>query len=242
MLITLPATCLGPLTSVLDLEPLLVFARQCRPDCVSLLPPTGPDDLPNAAGLQAIADRLLAEGLRPVGGVWTVPAAAPVTEPGWMAQASFELRALAAALGEARVQPLTLYWEPARVPGTRRDPLQELLERVADELERSELELAVGAGRTARELSALLARVGCPRIGLCRDLDAGRPSPQLRVARIRPSSLASALNGGAAAAGRALAGGGDVLAALEGFESLAAWATAVGALRGLRAAGAAAVV
>jgi len=108
MLITLSSAAHGgpPAASVLGLEPLLVFLRQCRPDAVSLLPPPGPDDLPNGAALLAIKNRLEQEGLRAVGGCWRVPHEAPVEDPGWQVQSLFGARALVAALGEAGVEPL----------------------------------------------------------------------------------------------------------------------------------------
>ena len=81
MLITIPASAHGEAapTSVLDLEPLIAYARQCRADAVSLMPPPGADDLPNAAALVAMKGSLDAAGLQVVGGSRAVPEDAPVS-------------------------------------------------------------------------------------------------------------------------------------------------------------------
>jgi len=168
MLITLPASAHGhaDAASVLDLEPFLEFARQCRPDAVSLMPPLGADDQPNGAALLAIRDRLEAQGIGVVGGAWEVPEDAPVLAPAWQAQTGFEVRALIAALGEAGVQPLTVVWRAPCGDTAHREVLKDVLARLVDEAERAEVRLALQARLSLRELGPVLRSLDSPRLGL----------------------------------------------------------------------------
>src|SRR5688572_29804913 len=141
MLITLPASAHGDAsaTSVLDLEPLIAYTRQCRPDAVTLMPPDGQDDLPNGAALLTMKNRLQAEGLQVVGGSWVVEADAPIDDPGWELETLFAARALVAALGEAGVDCLTVDWEAAPADAVGRDAQTRWLERLLEEAQRAEV-------------------------------------------------------------------------------------------------------
>lgn len=162
MLITIPAAAAGAAgaTSVLDLEPLIAYCRQCRPDAVVLMPPIGQDDLPNGAALLTMRNRLEAEGLQTVGGSWRVPADAPVDDPAWEMETLFTARALVAALGEAGVDLLTVDW--AASP----EALPDWLERLLEEAQRAEVRLAVRSALSAAEADQLLRRLESPFLGL----------------------------------------------------------------------------
>src|SRR5579862_1270803 len=177
MLIAVPPTACGfpAATSVLELEPLLAFVRQCRPDAVSLLPPVGADDLPAGAALAAMKERLEDEGLRVVPGCWEIPARAPVADEGWQAEAVFDGRALLAALGEAAAEPLVVRWlAPAETPAARA-ALVGCLERWGEEAERSRVRIALN-GLAPMVARSVLRQLGSEWLGVCRDaLPSGRP-------------------------------------------------------------------
>src|SRR5687768_935963 len=145
MLITIPSDVLGgaPVSSVLDLEPLLEFARHCRPDAISLMPPVGADDQPNGAALCAMKDRLEREGIRSVAGWWEPAVTQSSGSAAWVAQNLFEARALIAALGEAGVEPLVVRWRLPAGSAALGPAARELLDGLVDESERSQVRLAL---------------------------------------------------------------------------------------------------
>lgn len=169
MLITIPATAEGGIatTSVLDLEPLLAYVRQCRPDALSLMPPTGPDDLPNGAALLTIKNRLEAEGLGVVAGTWEIPAKAPVGDPGWQLQQLFDARWLTAALGEAGVDLLPIRWRPSCAGTEGRDARSRYLAGVLEEAERSGVRLALYVDRLDDEGADTLQEFAGAPLGVC---------------------------------------------------------------------------
>ena len=172
MQITIPA--LGPggaaPISVLDLEPLLELLRQCRPDAVSLLPPGGPDDLPNGPALLAIKNHLEREGIATVPGAWRVGPADPVSDLAWRTQTLFEVRALLAALGEAGTTPLVLEWEPpTREPGDL-ESLLEFLEPLLEEAVRADVRLALRLSADTAGYSRVFRELPSPYLGACYDV------------------------------------------------------------------------
>ncbi|HTE19384.1 MAG TPA: hypothetical protein VK689_13500 [Armatimonadota bacterium] len=169
MLITLPASAHGEAapTSVLDLEPLIAYARQCRADAVSLMPPPGADDLPNAAALLAMKNSLEASGLQVVGGSWRVAENAPVSAPAWQAETLFEARALVAAIGEAGVDPLVVEWcAPCEEPAGRQS-LIGVLKPLVGEAERAGVRLAIGGSLSRKGIAALLCELDSRSLGFC---------------------------------------------------------------------------
>ncbi|MFN3649725.1 MAG: hypothetical protein ACK47B_09085 [Armatimonadota bacterium] len=138
MLIAVSTAAAGApaLSSVLDLEPVLQFARACAPDAVCLLPPIGPDDQPNAAGLLAMKDRLEDAGLGVLGGRRELV----LEEEGDAEVLLFETRILLTALGEAEVSPLFLAFSgPAATP----EVISRFLERLRDEAARARVRVVV---------------------------------------------------------------------------------------------------
>jgi sugar phosphate isomerase/epimerase len=259
MWITVPASAPGgpELTSVLDLEPLLAYARQCRPDAVSLMPPPGADDLPNGAALAALKDRLEKEGLRVVAGCWEVPSGAPFLDPAWQAQTLFELRALVTALGEAGVEPLTLTWPTASPDPASQDGMRALVGSLLEEAERAGVRLAVGSGMFP-DPAAFLEQIPSPWLGICWEAGGslsreaavqqiGAFGERLFTVRAEAVGLAARLSAGPGREGggldwppalRALEGGGfagPVL--LSARHGPAEYAWAVGYLQGLLRAG-----
>jgi sugar phosphate isomerase/epimerase len=168
MLITIPGTAAGraDATSVLDLEPLLLYARRCRPDAVSLMPPVGADDQPNGAALLTMKDRLAAEGLAVVAGCLEIPEDAPVQDPAWQAQSLFEARALVAALGEAGVGPLAVRWNPSAARPDARQALLDFVGPLVEEAERAQVRLALQARLPFRELGKVLRQLESPYLGV----------------------------------------------------------------------------
>jgi sugar phosphate isomerase/epimerase len=176
MLITIPASAHGTqaTASVLDLEPLLSYCRQCRPDAVSLLPPTGPDDLPNGAALLAMKGRLEAEGLRVVAGAWEVPASAPVGDAGWQTESLFEARAVVGALGEAGVAPLTVDWRPRVRSSAARTAMYHFLERLTEEADRARVRIAFQPSFPLADADGVVREFESEYLGVGLDLrDAG---------------------------------------------------------------------
>ena len=169
MLITIPGHAHGrrDAGSVLDLEPLLTFTRQCRPDAVSLMPPMGADDQPNGAALLAMKNRLEEEGLRVVAGCWKVDPNAPVMDAAWQLEGAFEARGVVAALGEAGVGPLTLDWQAPLGDAGGRQALSEFLARIMEEAERAQVRIALHAGAGWDELAQLVREGGSAFLGLC---------------------------------------------------------------------------
>lgn len=168
MQITLPAHVLtgAAPTSVLQLEPLLELLRQCRPDSVSLMPPPGPDDLPNGPALLAMKDRLSRAGVGVVPGSWQVAPQADVNSESWMTEQLFEIRALVAALGEAGVSPLVLDWDaPAE-----RGALEEFLAPLLEEAERAGVAIALRLRGAEEVTQGLLRSFGSPWLGACCEL------------------------------------------------------------------------
>lgn len=190
MQITVPTFTHGTLgaVSVLELEPFLHFARQCRPDAVSLMPPLGADDQPNAAALLAIKGRLEEEQMKAHAGVLLIEREAPVLSPAWQTQNLFEARALVAALGEASVEPLILDWQPPLLESLFRDALSAFLERLLEEAGRAGVRVALRASISAAELRALLELHPAEWLGACWDA-----SPA--SARIAPESDLEVLRG-----------------------------------------------
>ena len=171
MQITIPASADGTAgaTSVLDLEPLIGMARQCRADAIRLLPPTGADDLPNGAALLAMKQRLERAELGVTAGFWRAPADAEVEDPAWQTANLFEARALLAALGEAEVGPLTLVWDAPLREASQRAALHHFLESLLEESERAGVPVALRSGLPARERDLLLRSFDTPFLGLCLD-------------------------------------------------------------------------
>jgi sugar phosphate isomerase/epimerase len=172
MQITIPA--LGPggaaPISVLDLEPLLELVRQCRPDAVSLMPPAGPDDLPNCPALLAMKTQLESEGVATVPGAWRIGPSDPITDTAWRMQTLFETRALVAALGEAGTSPLVLEWEPpTREPGDL-EALLEFVEPLLEEAARAEVRLALRLSADTAGYSTVFRELPSPYLGACYDV------------------------------------------------------------------------
>ena len=178
MQITIPASADGTAgaTSVLDLEPLIGMARQCRADAIRLLPPTGADDLPNGAALLAMKQRLERAELGVTAGFWRAPADADVEDPGWQTANLFEAKALLAALGEAEVGPLTVMWDAPLRDASHRAALHRFLENLLEESQRAGVPVALRSGLPLRERDLLLRTFETPFLGLC--LDARVKAPE----------------------------------------------------------------
>ncbi len=242
MLITIPASAdgtSGP-TSVLDLEPLVGVARECRAGAIRLLPPIGADDLPNGAALLAMKQRLERANLGVVPGFWRAPADADVADPAWQTANLFEARSLLAALGEADVQPLTLLWEaPVRDAGERA-ALRAFLQRLLEEAERAQVRVALQADLAGRAWGELLRNCGSRYFGACWTPEGG--SDPVRTVDLLGEKLFAALmrlDAGTdehrtARALRTLAGSGfQGPAHVVGPSTAAGYAHAVGWMRGV---------
>jgi hypothetical protein len=241
MLIALPASAAGhPAASVLDLEPLLAFVHDARPDAVRLMPPTGPDDLPNGAALAAIRSRLEAEGVRAVAGDWVIGPDAPVLDDSWQTEALFAARALVAALGEAGVDPLTLVWRPAPAKDPRLEGLRIFLERLVEEAERAQVRIALWSALDEAAVGRMLRAVDSPRLGLCQEWESTpqsrrrfTPSPELLAVRLNGAELANGGSGWKVLIRDLARHQYQGLLCLEGLHSPLAYAHAAGYLRGL---------
>jgi hypothetical protein len=176
MQITVPAESCGTAApvSVLDLEPLIDFARQCCPDAVSLGPPMGADDQPNAAALIAMRHRLEAEGLAVVGGTWRVPDTAALCGSR-QAEHAYEARTLIVALGEAGVGLLPVEWS-AQADGDAQPAVVQFLSDVAAEAERAGVQIAARMPGAPHAASDLLRRLSLPNVGLCWDAPVHSPT------------------------------------------------------------------
>jgi sugar phosphate isomerase/epimerase len=242
MYIAVPANAHGgpEPASVLTLEPLLAFARECRPDALALMPPVGPDDQPNGAALYAMHDRLEQDGFRVIGGCLEVPPDAPVEDPGWQIQNLFEARALVAALGEGGVCLLTLAWAAdAASPGGRR-ALEEFLVRLLEEAERAPVAVALQAELLPEGLLELLDALPSRCLGACLDAAqaAGARAGELLEALGERLFAVRALHGAAVRpealkALRRAAFNGPIC--ITGLNSPVEYARAVGYFRGLEA-------
>lgn len=240
MLITIPSDVLGgePVSSVLDLEPLLEFARQCRPDAVSLMPPIGADDQPNGAALCAMKDRLDREGIRTVPGWWEPAAVQSSASAAWVAQNLFEARALIAALGEAGVEPLVLRWRLPAGSAALGPAARELLDGLVDESERSQVRLALHIPGHAESVGEILTSIRSPRLGAACEVGGGQDSSKyVHALRDRMYSIQAAKPHAGAARWRKL---GSVLResayegpiTISGLETPIEYAHAIGLLRG----------
>jgi sugar phosphate isomerase/epimerase len=155
---------------VLDLESLLELLRQCRPDAVSLMPPPGPDDLPNCPALLAMKTQLESEGVTTVPGAWRIQPSDAVHDTAWRAQALFETRALVAALGEAGTSPLVLEWDaPARGPGDQQ-ALLEFLGPLLEEACRANVRVALRLPADSAGHSVIFREMESAYLGACYDL------------------------------------------------------------------------
>lgn len=168
MLITLPAHVLNGSapTSVLDLEPLMELLRQCGPDAVCLMPPDGPDDLPNGPALMAMKNCLASHGVAVAPGSWQVRSQDAVETDSWRTQTLFEIRALVAALGEAAVSPLVLDWNAP----PDRPALERFLEPLIEEAERAGVSIALRLQGDHETASALVRDLDSSQLGLCVEL------------------------------------------------------------------------
>jgi hypothetical protein len=177
MQITVPAESCGTAApvSVLDLEPIIDFARQCCPDAVSLGPPMGADDQPNAAALIAMRHRLEAEGLGVIGGTWRVPDAAAASSGSRQAENAYEARTLIAALGEAGVGLLPVEW-CVQPDGEAQAAVAQFLSDVAAEAERAGVRIAARLPGAPHAASDLLRRLSLPSVGLCWDAPVHSPT------------------------------------------------------------------
>jgi len=180
MLITVPASVFAapPITSVLDLEPLLDWLAECRPDAVSLMPPLGADDQPNGAALLAIRDRLEAHGCGVTAGCWDIAPDAPVGDAGWQAAEAFQVRTLISALGEAGVGPLAIRWRASASDPATREALAGFLERVLEEAERSEVPLALRVEAPDGSTGDALPEIKSEWLGACGVLGLPQATPE----------------------------------------------------------------
>ena len=189
MLITIPGDAYGGAvpTSVLDLDPLIHYARHSGPDAIRLMPPQGPDDQPNGAALMAIKERLEAHGLQAVAGGGDMFGSRGAPDPRWQIGRLFEARAMVAALGEAGVEPLTLHWGP-RVTDAHWDAGCDFLERLLEEAERAQVRLAIAPGAegpSPEMLHRLFRHFASPCLGAACTIGLPDVSPRTTVDQIR---------------------------------------------------------
>jgi len=220
MLITIPAAADGgaSTSSVLDLEPLLTYVRQVRPDAVSLMPPPGADDLPNGAALLTIKNRLETEGLGVIGATWDIPADAPLLDPGWQMQQLFEVRSLIAALGEAGIDLLPVCWRAHGEGPEHRAVMRRYFCGMLEEAERSAVRIAVYSGAHHNGAAALVRELDSPLLGVCYELsEPGDGPPHVRST----GELLLAVDGGAPTAGLLAHDGEEPSVVAEALTALA---------------------
>lgn len=195
--------------------------RQCGPDAVSLMPPDGPDDLPNGPALMAMKNCLAAEGVGVVPGAWRVSAQDPVDLTSWRTQTLFEIRALVAALGEAAVSPLVLDWNAP----PNRAALEQFLTPLVEEAERASVTIALRVLNDAGVAASLVRELNSPQLGHCVEVWSTDDSRSAVVKRLE--SLGDRVL--AVRAGRCWEAGGDPEAT-----AAAPWRKIMDALRKVR--------